>query len=75
MYWFTGSIIGGLVGSLFTFNTEGLSFVMTAMFVVIFLDQWLKEKQHISSLIGVFASLICLMIFGSDIFTDKRTIY
>lgn len=68
MYWFTGSTIGGLVGSLFTFNTEGLSFVMTAMFVVIFLDQWFKEKQHISSLIGVFASLICLMIFGSDNF-------
>lgn len=68
LYWFTGSTIGGLAGSLFTFNTEGLSFVMTAMFTVIFIEQWLKEKQHISSLIGILASLCCLMIFGADRF-------
>lgn len=68
MYWFTGSTIGGILGSLITFNTEGISFVMTAMFVVIFLDQWLKEKQHYSSLIGVLVSVICLVIFGADSF-------
>lgn len=68
MYWFTGSTIGGVLGSLITFNTEGISFVMTAMFVVIFLDQWLKEKQHYSSLIGVLVSVICLVIFGGDSF-------
>ena len=68
MYWFTGATLGGLLGSLISFNTEGLSFVMTAMFVVIFLDQWLKEKQHISSVIGVAASLLCLIIFGSEHF-------
>lgn len=68
MYWFTGSTIGGILGSLITFNTEGISFVMTAMFVVIFLDQWLKEKQHYSSLIGVLVSVICLIIFGADSF-------
>ncbi|MBQ6554540.1 MAG: branched-chain amino acid transporter AzlC, partial [Firmicutes bacterium] len=44
------------------------SFVMTAMFVVIFLDQWLKEKQHISSIIGVLGSLLCLIVFGSEHF-------
>lgn len=43
-YWFSGSTIGGVVGSLLKFDTEGISFVMTAMFVVIFLDEWLKEK-------------------------------
>ena len=68
MYWFTGATLGGLLGSLLSFNTEGLSFVMTAMFVVIFLDQWLKEKQHISSVIGVLASLLCLILFGSEHF-------
>ena len=68
MYWFTGATIGGLLGSLISFNTEGLSFVMTAMFVVIFLDQWLKEKQHISSIIGVLGSLLCLIVFGSEHF-------
>ena len=68
MYWFTGATLGGLLGSLLSFNTKGLSFVMTAMFVVIFLDQWLKEKQHISSVIGVLGSLLCLILFGSEHF-------
>ena len=68
IYWVTGATIGGLLGSFITFNTDGLSFVMTAMFVVIFLDQWLKEKQHISSVIGLGVSLLCLIIFGKDSF-------
>ena len=46
LYWVAGATIGGLAGSLLTFNTEGLDFVMTAMFVVIFLEQWKKEKQE-----------------------------
>ncbi len=68
IYWVTGATIGGLLGNLITFNTEGLSFVMTAMFVVIFIDRWLKEKQHISSVIGLGVSLLCLVIFGNDSF-------
>ena len=68
IYWVTGAAIGGLLGNFISFNTEGLSFVMTAMFVVIFLDQWLKEKQHISSVIGLGISLLCLVIFGSESF-------
>lgn len=68
IYWVTGATIGGLLGNLITFNTEGLSFVMTAMFVVIFLDRWLKEKQHISSVIGLGVSLLCLVIFGKNSF-------
>lgn len=67
-YWVSGSTIGGLVGSLLKFNTDGISFVMTAMFVVIFLEQWLKEKEHYASCIGILVSLVCLMIFGSDNF-------
>lgn len=67
-YWVIGSLIGGLLGSLISFNTEGLDFVMTAMFVVIFLEQWLKEKRHYSSLIGVIGSVVCLMIFGAESF-------
>lgn len=42
-YWFSGATIGGLIGSILKFDTTGISFVMTAMFVVIFLEQWLKE--------------------------------
>lgn len=68
LYWVSAATLGGLLGSLITFDTMGLDFVMTAMFVVIFLEQWLKEKQHLSSLIGVGASVLCLMIFGKDSF-------
>lgn len=68
IYWVTGATIGGLLGNLISFNTDGLSFVMTAMFTVIFLDQWLKEKQHISSITGVAVSLLCLILFGKDNF-------
>ncbi|MGN0674206.1 MAG: azaleucine resistance protein AzlC [Oscillospiraceae bacterium] len=67
-YWFSGSTLGGIFGSLIKFDTEGLEFVMTAMFVVIFLEQWLKEKNHTSSLIGIGISLLCLIAFGSDNF-------
>ena len=67
-YWVSAATAGGIVGSLLTFDTNGISFVMTAMFVVIFLEQWLKEKNHTSSLIGLGVALICLMIFGTDSF-------
>ena len=63
-YWFFGATLGGIFGSLLHFNTEGLEFVMTAMFVVIFLEQWLKEKRHASALLGVGLSLLCLLVFG-----------
>lgn len=61
-------IFGGSLGGLLRFNTEGLDFVMTAMFVVIFMDQWLKEKHHFSAWIGLIASVACLLIFGADNF-------
>ncbi|HIV16414.1 MAG TPA: AzlC family ABC transporter permease [Candidatus Alectryocaccobium stercorigallinarum] len=67
-YWVSGATIGGIVGGLFTFNTEGLEFVMTAMFLVIFLEQWLKEKRHISEWTGLAASIVCLLVFGADNF-------
>ena len=67
-YWFSGATIGGLVGSLLKFDTNGISFVMTAMFVVIFLEQWLKDKEHTSAFIGLIASIICLVCFGADSF-------
>lgn len=62
-YWVFGATLGGLFGSLISFSTEGLEFVMTALFVVIFLEQWFKEKKHYSALVGVGASLVCLIIF------------
>ncbi len=91
MYWVTGAAIGGILGGLITFDATGLDFVMTAMFIVIFMDQWMKDRRinvertvatgkklgtaslkalrdHIPALIGIFGSLICLLIFGPDNF-------
>ncbi len=67
-YWITGASLGSLFGSFVFFNTEGLDFVMTAMFVVILLEQWLKEKDHTASLLGLGLSVGCLLLFGADAF-------
>lgn len=67
-YWVLGATLGGVFGSFITFNTEGLEFVMAALFIVIFLEQWMKEKNHRSSLIGLGASIVCLIIFGGSSF-------
>lgn len=68
IYWVSGATIGGILGSVISFNTEGLGFVMTAMFTVIFIEQWQKEKKHYSAYIGIAASAVCLLIFGSEYF-------
>lgn len=67
-YWFLGATIGGVFGTLVKFNTHGLEFVMTALFVVIFLENWLKETTHHSALIGVGISIFCLILFGGENF-------
>lgn len=76
MYWVAGSALGGIFGSFITFNTKGLDFVMTAMFTVILMNQWLADgtrfrtilKDHISEITGILGSLLCLVIFGPDDF-------
>lgn len=68
LYWIVGCTMGGLFGSLFTFNTKGIDFVMTALFVVIFVEQWESAKVHSPALIGVGATFLCLIVFGSSIF-------
>lgn len=68
LYWITGSVIGGMIGSVLPFNTKGIDFVMTALFVVIFIDQWKSSKDHIPAVAGVGCSLLCLIIFGADNF-------
>ena len=68
MYWFTGATLGGIFGSLIRFNTEGLDFVMTAMFIVIFMEQWMKDKKHTSALLGIGLSLLCVLAIGAENF-------
>ncbi|PTJ31690.1 AzlC family ABC transporter permease [Staphylococcus simulans] len=67
-YWFFGTTIGSLFGVFIKFDTKGLDFVMVALFVVIFLESWLKEKNHVSSLIGLAIPIVCLVIFGPNQF-------
>lgn len=67
-YWVLGSAIGGLLGYMVTFDTKGLDFVLTALFVVIFLGQWKEEKNRKPALVGVLCSLSCLTVFGPDHF-------
>ena len=68
IYWVASAAMGAALGAVLPFSTEGVDFVMTAMFVVIFLNQWKKEKQHASAIIGIAAPLVCLRIFGSGSF-------
>ena len=68
LYWIIGSAIGGIIGSVFSFNTKGIDFVMTALFVVIFVNQWKSTKNHIPALIGICGSFSCLIVFGPQSF-------
>jgi len=65
-YWVTGSAIGGLLGSLLTFNTTGLDFALTALFVVLFMEQWKKKANRPAGLIGIACTVVSLVVFGAD---------
>ena len=67
-YWVSGAAVGGLLGSLAAFDTKGLSFVMTALFTVIFLEQFLREKKHYTAMIGGVSAVGCLAVFGAESF-------
>lgn len=68
LYWCTGATLGGALGSFIRFSTEGLDFVMVAMFVVIFLDQWRKDSRRFPALTGLAASVLSLILFGPERF-------
>jgi len=65
-YWVAGSVLGSLLGSFITFDTTGMDFAMTALFIVIFLDQWKAYKTHRPALIGLAASAAVLIAVGPD---------
>ena len=67
-YWVLGSVIGAVAGQFITFDTTGLDFALTALFVVIFTDQWKQKEGHRSALLGVSASIFCILVFGTDAF-------
>ena len=67
-YWIIGSVAGSLLGGLITFNSAGIEFSMTALFLVVFVEQWKSVKNHTSAIVGVGISAVCLLIFGAENF-------
>lgn len=68
VYWVLGCVLGAALGNILPFSSEGIDFSMTALFVVVFINQWTSTKHHASAVIGVLGSLVCLLIFGADNF-------
>lgn len=65
-YWVIGTALGGLLGDFIPFDTTGLDFALTALFVVLFLEQWKKRENRAAGVIGVCATAACLLAFGAD---------
>jgi len=68
IWWVSGTILGSLAGSLLPINYEGIEFVLTALFVTIFVEQWLSTKKHFPAVVGLVATAASLLIFGKDVF-------
>lgn len=68
IYWVSGTILGSLTGTLLPINYEGVDFALTALFVTIFVEQWLSTKNHGPAIIGAAATVSCLIFFGADVF-------
>lgn len=68
IYWVGGTVLGAAVGSAFDFAPKGIDFALTALFVTVFVEQWLSSKDHAAAIIGALCSVICLIIFGADSF-------
>ena len=67
-YWIVGSVLGGILGQIVPFDLTGLDFCMTALFLIIFIDQWEKAEKHTPALTGLGIGVICLLIFGENRF-------
>ena len=68
LYWVGGALLGSIAGAFLPFDTTGIDFAMTALFVVVYLNQWMEAKDHRPALIGLGATLLCLIVFGADNF-------
>lgn len=68
LWWVGGTALGALAGSVLPLNFEGIEFVLTALFVTIFVEQWLSTRDHRPAIIGAGATALCLLIFGRDVF-------
>lgn len=68
LYWITGCTLGALLGEFIPFNSTGIEFAMTAIFVVIFVEQWMSTKEHLPAILGALTTLVCMFVFGKQIF-------
>ena len=68
LYWIAGGVAGALLGSVLLFDTTGIDFSMTALFLVVMTEQWKASRDHTPALVGLGVSLVCLLIFGSSDF-------
>ena len=66
LYWIAGSILGAVAGALITIDTEGIDFAMTALFLVIAVEQWQSSQGHGPVFLGAAGTLACLLLFGPD---------
>lgn len=67
-YWMFGAVLGGILGQIIPFDLTGIDFCMTALFLIIFIDQWERVKKHTPALTGLGIGVICLLIFGKNRF-------
>ena len=67
-YWITGCTLGAVLGEILPFSNEGIGYSMTALFIVIMVEQWLTSKEHLPVILGVSTTIVCLVIFGADLF-------
>ncbi len=67
-YWITGCTLGAVLGEILPFSNEGIGYSMTALFIVIMVEQWLSTKEHLPVILGVVTTIVCLVIFGADLF-------
>ena len=67
-YWIIGSVLGGILGQIIPFDLTGIDFCMTALFLIIFIDQWEKAEKHTPALTGLGIGILCLLIFGENRF-------
>ena len=68
IYWIFGSVLGALLGQIVPFDTTGIDFAMTALFIVIFTEQWLSYPTHLPAILGFICAVISLVIFGPSNF-------
>ena len=68
LYWIIGTAIGSLAMTMVAFDSTGIEFAMTALFIVMFMELWYRRSNRPAELIGLIAAVVCLAVFGADNF-------